>query len=65
MTAKKGLPLKTYLRLRRAMKGTTPATGIPRAGGRPYKWQPKKKKPKGDAKEFEAALEKARKNGGE
>ena len=36
------------------------------ADGRTRKLEkPKKKKPKGDAKEFEAALEKARKNGGE
>lgn len=64
MTEKKGLPLKTYLRLRRAMKGTTPIAGIRSAGGRTYQWQQKKKKPKGDEKEFEAALEKAKKNNG-
>ena len=58
MRAKKGLPLKTYLRLRRAMKGTPPISGIRRIGGRPPKEKPKPKKA-GKAEEFEDALKEA------
>lgn len=56
---RRGLPLKTYLRLRRAMKGTPPVWDIKPPGGRPTLWQRKKKKQKGDANEFAQALEQA------
>lgn len=58
MSTKKGVPIKTYLRLRRAMKGTPPITGIRRIGGRLTKEKPKPKKT-GKAEEFEDALKEA------
>ena len=58
MSRKKGVPIKTYLRLRRAMNGTPPITGIRRIGGRLPKEKPKPKKT-GKAEEFEDALKEA------
>ena len=58
MSTKKGVPIKTYLRLRRAMKGTPPITGIRRIGGGLPKEKPKPKKT-GKAEEFEDALKEA------